>query len=196
MTFLEYQKLAMKTQTPRVQKDNKIDMRIHAVCGLSSELGEIVQVYNDLLLNNNAINLYSRLKSELGDFCWFQAELCEALDISLHYQNLDRIDQIIFYNDNNHSLEKVGFYINKLIMLNGIISGSIQKTYQQDSLYIDKEKITEILYVMNIIINTIAGQLLNTDIEDIWESNIEKLKKRFPYGFTKEFDTYRKEGDL
>jgi len=193
MTFLEYQKLAMRTQAI---KDNKIDMLIHATCGLSSELGEIVQVYNDLLLNNNAINLYSRLESELGDFCWFQAELCEALDISLHYQDLNKIDQLIFCGENNYSLEKIGFYINKLMMLNGIISGNVQKMYQRRNSYVDKEKITEILYVMNVIINTIAGQLLNTNIEDIWNKNIEKLMKRFPKEFDKELDVHRQEGDL
>ena len=191
MTFFEYQKLAMRTQAI---KDNKTDMLIHAACGLSSELGEIVQVYNEILLHKNLTTLCLRLESEIGDFCWFQAEVCQALDISLCYQNLDNIDQLIFYDDKNYSLEKIGFYVNKLIMLNGLISGNVQKIYQGKE--INKDKITEILYTMNIIINTIAGQLLSTNIENIWEKNIEKLKKRFPEGFDRELDSHRKEGDL
>jgi len=82
------------------------------------------------------------------------------------------------------------------MMLNGIISGNVQKMYQRRNSYVDKEKITEILYVMNVIINTIAGQLLNTNIEDIWNKNIEKLMKRFPKEFDKELDVHRQEGDL
>jgi len=208
MTFKEYQELAMRTQAI---KDNKHDMLIHAVCGLSSEIGEIIQVYNELYdfysrMNNINNRLHDRMIHELGDLCWFQAELCKALDISINYKNIDNIDQIIMPNEEEepftvkrksipyqYLFTQMRYYIDRLNMSVGLISGAVQKTYQGRE--IDTDKITQILYFMNILISSIVG-CLGTQIEHIWEVNIEKLKARFPEGFSEDLDAHRQEGDL
>ena len=197
MNFNEYQELAMRTQAI---KDNKQDMLIHAVCGLSSELGEIIQVFQNSKINKKfpAINPpVKRFLSEIGDLCWFQAELCKALDINITYFSLNDIDQFTTNESDIQTIDKniniIDFYIKKLSMVIGIISGCIQKTYQGKEINIEKIKYCNNLII--IIINTICGYV-GANIEDVWEDNIEKLKKRFPDGFSKELDANRKQGDL
>lgn len=199
MTFSEYQELAMRTQA--IKEDNH-DMLIHAVCGLSSEIGEINQAYSELLGNANhdgfciKYDLFKidRVLSELGDLCWFQAELCKSLDVSLHYMNLDYVTISNFENlSQKDKIDMIGFHIDNLTMLIGLIAGAVQKTYQGKKINIDD--IHYINQIMLIEINTIAVYL-NSTLEKVWEHNIEKLKKRFPEGFSEDLDAHRKEGDL
>ena len=199
MTFSEYQELAMRTQAIN---EDKHDMLIHAVCGLSSEIGEINQEYSALLRtqNNDGFQVkydpfnIDRVLSELGDLCWFQAELCKALDINLYYMNLDYVTISNFENlSKEDSIDKLGYYIDNLTVLIGLIAGAVQKTYQGKKINIDD--IHYINQIMLIEINTIAVYL-NSSLEKVWEHNIEKLKKRFPEGFSEDLDAHRKEGDL
>lgn len=108
MTINEYQKLAMTTLNPELDKK---DVLINGVMGLCGESGEAIDIVKKWLAQGHELDR-EHLAKELGDIAWYLAETATALGLSL---------------------------------------------------------------------------------EDIFEANIEKLKKRFPEGFDSERSVHREE---
>lgn len=78
MDFSEYQSQARRTQnkdlTPR-------EMQEHALCGLASEVGEVLGIFQKIYQGKNFS--MSDLKKEMGDVLWMIAELCDVYGIDL-----------------------------------------------------------------------------------------------------------------
>lgn len=75
----------------------------------------------------------------------------------------------------------------------GEVSGILQKEYQGhniDTTHIKKE-LGDCLWMI-----AEACTALGFDMEDVMETNIEKLKARFPNGFEADKSIHRKEGDI
>ena len=108
MTVNEYQKLAMTTLNPALDKK---DVLINGVMGLCGESGEAIDIVKKWLAQGHELDK-KKLAKELGDIAWYLAETATALDLNL---------------------------------------------------------------------------------EDIFEANIEKLKKRYPEGFSSERSIHREE---
>lgn len=108
MTVNEYQRLAMTTLNPALDKK---DVLINGVMGLCGESGEAIDIVKKWMAQGHELDK-EKLAKELGDIAWYLAETATALDLNL---------------------------------------------------------------------------------EDIFESNIEKLKKRYPQGFDSERSIYREE---
>ena len=108
MTVNEYQKLAMTTLNPALDKK---DVLINGVMGLCGESGEAIDIVKKWLAQGHELDK-EKLAKELGDIAWYLAETATALDLSL---------------------------------------------------------------------------------EDVFEANIEKLKKRYPQGFDSQRSIYREE---
>ena len=111
MTINEYQKLAMITMNPSLERK---DVLINGVMGLCGESGEAIDIVKRWLAQGHELDK-EHLAIELGDIAWYLAETATALDITL---------------------------------------------------------------------------------EDIFQANIDKLKKRYPKGFETEKSMYRLEGDI
>lgn len=89
MTFKEYQALARRTQNPELNGHQRL---LHALHGLSAEVGEIHSIYQKQY-QGHPIN-YDSLLSEAGDSLWMLAEFCDALGVSLDSvaeQNIDKL---------------------------------------------------------------------------------------------------------
>ena len=108
MTVNEYQKLAMTTLNPALDKKDEL---INGVMGLCGESGEAIDIVKKWLAQGHELDK-EKLAKELGDIAWYLAETATALDLKL---------------------------------------------------------------------------------EDIFEANIEKLKKRYPEGFSSERSIHREE---
>lgn len=78
MNFMEYQNLARRTQNPKL---SPFERKLHALHGLSSEVGEIHSIFQKYY-QGHAID-YSKVVDELGDLMWFACELCDVLNVSL-----------------------------------------------------------------------------------------------------------------
>lgn len=78
ITLNEYQRLARRTQNDRL---NPCERRMHALHGLSSEVGEIHALYQKTF-QGHPLNADS-VVDELGDLLWFAAELADVLGVSL-----------------------------------------------------------------------------------------------------------------
>ena len=74
MTINEYQKLAMVTLNPALDKK---DVLINGVMGLCGESGEAIDIVKKWLAQGH------ELDKELGDIAWYLAETAYALDIPL-----------------------------------------------------------------------------------------------------------------
>jgi NTP pyrophosphatase (non-canonical NTP hydrolase) len=79
MKVNEYQKLAMKTLNPKL---NKKDILINAVMGLCGESGEAIDIVKKHLAQGHELDKEKLIK-ELGDIAWYLAECATVLDVSL-----------------------------------------------------------------------------------------------------------------
>lgn len=79
MQINEYQKLAMQTLNPELEKK---EVLINSVMGLCGESGEAIDIVKKWLAQGHELDK-EHLKKELGDIAWYLAEAATALDISL-----------------------------------------------------------------------------------------------------------------
>ena len=90
MTINEYQRLAMKTLNPEL---NKKDVLINGVMGLCGESGEAIDIVKKWLAQGHALDK-EKLAKELGDIAWYLAETAYALDIPLEEIMKGNIDKL------------------------------------------------------------------------------------------------------
>ena len=79
MTANEYQRLAMKTLNPALDRK---DVLIDSVMGLCGESGEVIDIIKKWLGQGHELDK-ARLVKELGDVAWCLAEAATALDVPL-----------------------------------------------------------------------------------------------------------------
>ena len=79
MTVNEYQKLAMTTLNPALDKK---DVLINGVMGLCGEAGEAIDIVKKHLAQGHELDREKLIK-ELGDIAWYLAETAYALDVPL-----------------------------------------------------------------------------------------------------------------
>ena len=79
MTVNEYQRLAMATLNPEL---NKRDVLINSVMGLCGESGEAIDIVKKWMAHGHELDR-EHLAKELGDIAWYLAEAATALDLSL-----------------------------------------------------------------------------------------------------------------
>lgn len=79
MKINEYQKLAMTTLNPDLDKK---DILINSVMGLCGESGEAIDIVKKHLHQGHVLDK-EHLAKELGDIAWYLAEAATALDLNL-----------------------------------------------------------------------------------------------------------------
>lgn len=90
MTINEYQKLAMTTRNPELDKK---DVLINSVMGLCGESGEAIDIVKKWFAQGHELDK-KHLAEELGDIAWYLAEAAMALDLSLEdilQANIDKL---------------------------------------------------------------------------------------------------------
>ena len=90
MTINEYQKLAMTTLNPALDKK---DVLINGVMDLCGEAGEAIDIVKKYLAQGHDLDREALIK-ELGDVAWYLAETAYALDVSLEevmQRNIDKL---------------------------------------------------------------------------------------------------------
>lgn len=79
MNVNEYQKLAMRTLNPQLDKK---DMLLNSVMGLCGEAGEAIDLVKKHMMHGHAFDR-ERFAKELGDIAWYLAEAAQAIDMDL-----------------------------------------------------------------------------------------------------------------
>lgn len=90
MTINEYQKLAMRTLNPKLDKK---DVLINGVMGLCGESGEAIDLVKKHLAQGHELDKDALIK-ELGDIAWYLAETATVLEVDLEEvlsRNIDKL---------------------------------------------------------------------------------------------------------
>ncbi len=90
MTINEYQKLAMVTLNPELDKK---DVLINGVMGLCGESGEAIDIVKKHLAQGHELDK-EELAKELGDVAWYLAETATAIGYDLDdifQMNIDKL---------------------------------------------------------------------------------------------------------
>lgn len=90
MTINEYQKLAMVTLNPDLDKK---DVLINGVMGLCGESGEAIDIVKKHLAQGHELDK-EKLAKELGDVAWYLAETATAIGYDLDdifQMNIDKL---------------------------------------------------------------------------------------------------------
>lgn len=90
MTINEYQKLAMTTLNPELDRR---DVLINSVMGLCGESGEAIDIVKKWLAQGHELDK-SHLADELGDIAWYLAEAATALELPLETVLQANIDKL------------------------------------------------------------------------------------------------------
>ena len=90
MTVNEYQKLAMTTLNPALEKK---DVLINGVMGLCGESGEAIDIVKKWLAQGHELDK-EKLAKELGDIAWYLGEVATVLGYDLEdilQANIDKL---------------------------------------------------------------------------------------------------------
>lgn len=90
MNINEYQKLAMTTLNPELDKK---DVLINGVMGLCGESGEAIDIVKKYLAQGHELDK-EHLAKELGDIAWYLAETATAIGFNLEdifQMNIDKL---------------------------------------------------------------------------------------------------------
>ena len=90
MTINEYQKLAMVTLNPELDKK---DVLINGVMGLCGESGEAIDIVKKHLAQGHELDK-EKLAKELGDVAWYLVETATAIGYDLEdifQMNIDKL---------------------------------------------------------------------------------------------------------
>ena len=79
MNVNDYQKLAMRTLNPEIDKKELI---LNAAMGLCGESGEVIDLVKKHLFHGHDLD-DEKLIKELGDVAWYLAEAATALNVNL-----------------------------------------------------------------------------------------------------------------
>jgi len=102
MTINEYQKLAMTTLNPELDKK---DVLINGVMGLCGESGEVIDIVKKHLAQGHELDKEKIIK-ELGDVAWYMAEIATVLDVKLEEVFVQNIEKLKKRYPEGFSVEK------------------------------------------------------------------------------------------
>ena len=169
MTLNEYQTAAART----IATDDTVDMERHALHGLTAEIGELLDSCYGKDLDHTI--------KECGDVCWMVAELCTAHGW--------------FLGDIVHGLGGswgMSCAVQAAIA-NGLLNGTYQKVLQGHECDVETAK-----RALGDIFRNVMGVAgcCGSAPDDVLQTNIDKLKARYPAGFDPDRSLHRADGDV
>lgn len=183
MNAQEYKEMVIRTEVGTLRDHSKI---VHALVGMNGEAGECVDIIKKTLFQGHSLDR-DHLLSELGDVCWYTMLLISELNLELkpifdettHHRILnpfceawDGSDKE--YIDNTYGLD----YILDLNRNCGDAYG-IVKYWRGNT------NVNIIPTLRNIFYNIrMTANIFGFELEDIFNINDQKIKSRYPKGFS------------
>lgn len=172
MKFKEYLPLALVTNRADA---TSLENRLHCGMGCVTEVGELVDAYKRHIFYKKDLDLVN-LTEEVGDVLWYVAVGVQGLGISP-----DRIEDTEAYSMNR----EVNEYNQKFHTDRDIILGMLTQYASGTLLHAggsDEQQQDALLGMYTTLVR--FCRFSNIDINESRRVNIEKLKKRYPDGFT------------
>lgn len=188
MNLYEYQIIARSTA---IYLNTEKSRMIYPALGIIGECGEIAEKAKKLIRDDNWVMKPDRIAAitkELGDCCWYLANICHDADVSLSMIYEVRCDSI---KNQIHELTfpRLVFHINRHA---NVLAEILERWYYDDQCnLIVRNKypgICEHIAHIIVCIEEIANKFDYT-LEEIYIANTEKLAKR------KQSGTLTGEGD-
>lgn len=155
---------------------------MHGVFGISGEISEIDEAFDNVFYDDAKIDLVN-LQEEVGDICWYIANLSNALSYKPSWE--------YYPNKNNGEPDYTSFLIkvNKFSVFSGKLVDSCKKKVYY-GVEIDEKMFKS---VVDDMIKLICGMCenLNTTVEAVQEKNVNKLTERYGKKFSEEKATNR-----
>lgn len=167
-TFKTYQEQAMLTNKAEYEASYNCK---HAGYGLVTEIGEIVDAFKRQEFYKKPLDLIN-LKEEVGDMLWYVALGYTGLGRCMDENNLilDSVEEPWENNSTEFLLKKIAHH-----------SSCVFSYYDEECVSIDYDLPRIVTYLHYLALR------YNFTLEEACSLNIEKLRKRFPNGFT-EYD--------
>lgn len=169
MNLDEYQKLAARTANMEVTRP--VQQATFAL-GLVCEATEVLELFRS---HQDGAPMPDKLVKELGDVLWYMAGLCTLHELALASVCTPQIERAMFaptYEVQNLAIEagKVSDYMKKVV-------GHGHE--------LDKQHLSEGLALVYHSLASLCSSF-DLDLGDVAAANIEKLKARYPEGFSSE----------
>lgn len=177
MKLTEYIKQSERTLNNLGKKLNVL----HASLGLSTELGELLDIYKRNIFYKKPLDLV-HIKEELGDIMWYLAILYREFEINPENEIINTITKDIVDS------QKIQMLTNKINLL----------VVQLNNLeLLNSDHIRRVKYFVPKVYEyiIIVCEIYKFNIEDVMQTNINKLKVRFPEKFN-EFNALNRDLDL
>ncbi len=173
LSLAQYQKLALSTRAPT---NSLLEDAIHAGYGMITETAEIMDNYKKHIYYKKPLDMVN-LVEELGDLLWYVALGAYSLGLTLQVPEEKKNDFPKGLSLSNHAA--IGQILCKLI-------GSSTEFYTVCILSDEDYKEDYLDYEISRLVRNIdiMAKVCNTDIIKIATMNIEKLRKRYPEGFS------------
>lgn len=171
MNGKEYQEACLRTAAD----DDQIGRLVNCALGLAGETGELAAI-----IEGPYSTELEPLISELGDLWWYTAMAQHALgycDLDLYTVSPTIEDATVFAESER---------VLNLVAATGAFADRVKKVvFQGHPLETHEEKLKEhIADIVQRLADIGKPQL-------VWEKNIEKLRKRYPEGFSEERSLHR-----
>ena len=173
LSLAQYQKLALSTKAPT---NFLLEDAIHAGYGMITETAEIMDNYKKHIYYKKPLDVVN-LVEELGDLLWYVALGAYSLELTLQAPK-ENNDLPKGFSLNNHA--DIGKILGTLI--ESSTDFYIECIHSRGEEYIDYRLDFEISRLVQNI--DLMAKICYSDIITVAEMNIEKLRKRYPKGFS------------
>ena len=170
LTFSEYMPQAMRTCPTTLTDTDKLK---NAAFGLIGEIGEVADLFKKSLYQGHELRI-DDLTKELGDVCWYIAQAATALNVNPEGTECENIsyDEILFVlADCASNAGTIARGVHLGMLEGGSLAGNS---------------------LLSSILTGVMALAKKYGIESILEKNIDKLKTRYPQGFTAKASVERK----
>jgi NTP pyrophosphatase (non-canonical NTP hydrolase) len=171
----EYQKLARRTATPKFLEDQNFGL-VNWALGLAGEAGEVFElVWGEHSTSNLDPSL---LKKELGDVCWYIALFCEQVgfDLGTFGTWVDEGFRTTPSNDRRST---------SLLVTRACKTADYVKKVVCHGHPLDEQTLHTHVHGCYRAATAICSRH-GLSMSDVMKENIEKLKARYPEGFSTE----------
>lgn len=175
MNGKEYQGLCLRTASAR-EEDTEVSRLVNYAVGLAGELGEIAQ----LTLLGPRQDIAHAFKAELGDMWWYTAMAQHALgycDLDAFIEDSAAEDARMNPKHTLHLVAAVGEFVD--LVKKVAFQGHPLEEHEEQL----RSHLKNIVYYLSIMANPAV----------VRDANIEKLKLRYPDGFSAERSMNRDE---
>lgn len=180
MNYNEYKEVVINSEIGSLTTYPK---SIHALMGMNGEAGECIDILKKHYFQGHKLD-EKHLLNELGDVCWYTMLLMVDLNIepSVIFDYIDRL----IHPEDKYSLAET--CIGQVFNLNTNCGKAIDICF--DNSNNPGMSIYGVLRLIFYNIKVIANEF-NKTLEDIFDINYRKIRRRYPNGFSTEMSINR-----